>query len=108
MKKMKAVSAVLFASLFVLALVQMRVEAVKTGYQINRINTQLSVKTARNRHLQFKLQALKSPANIEAMAQARLNMVHPSPCMTAKLETLGKPSVPGSRLVAKVFNTDLR
>lgn len=105
MKKMKPVLGILCVSLFVLALVQMRVEAVKTGYQINRINTQLSVKAARNRHLKFKLQALESPASIEAMAQNRLNMVHPSPCMTARLEALGTKTAPGAGLVAKAFDT---
>ncbi len=108
MKRMKAVLGILYVSLFVLALVQVRVDAVQTGYQINRINNQLSVKAARNRHLRFKLQALKSPASIEAMAQARLKMVHTSPCMTAKLEALGQPAAIAERLVAKAYPSDSR
>ncbi|MFA6582698.1 MAG: hypothetical protein WCS77_00230 [Elusimicrobiaceae bacterium] len=100
MKRTKVVALVIYASVFSMALVQTRVKAVKTGYDISKIRGQISQKNARNRHLRFKMQELKSPANLEMLAKTRLNMVHPSPCMTAKLEPLSESTPARGNLLA--------
>lgn len=54
-----------------------RVEILRLGYAIEKLEAQKSEAILQNKQLRIELAALKSPAHLERMAQMRLGMVRP-------------------------------
>lgn len=54
-----------------------RVQILRLGYAIEKLEIQKSEATLQNKQLRIELAALKSPANLERMAEQRLGMIRP-------------------------------
>ncbi len=54
-----------------------RVQILRMGYAIEKLENQKAEAILQNKQLRIELAALKSPANLERMAEQRLGMVRP-------------------------------
>ncbi|MGE0593736.1 MAG: cell division protein FtsL [Vicinamibacterales bacterium] len=72
-------------------------QLLRSGYEIGRAQQTLAEQESMNRHLRLEVEALRSPARIEAYALGRLKMRAPGPSETAVVErVLPTPAPPGS------------
>jgi cell division protein FtsL len=88
----KAISIwILILGLFLMSMVWMRINSVKTGREIKQFRSQLNFKKERNKHLEFDVRTLKSPENIENFVQKNTKMTLPEPSKIIVLDDI-KPA----------------
>ncbi|WP_424243915.1 cell division protein FtsL [Elusimicrobium posterum] len=61
-------------AVFCLFLVTQRVQTLRTGMQVSRLEKEVSLKESRNQYLQHKISALSSPQKVNKEAQEKLEM----------------------------------
>ena len=89
--------AILLATAIVLAgallYVWQHIQVIHMGYQVERLNAELSGLIQEEKQLTLKLAQLKSLGRIEEIARARLRMVDPEPSQIIFLSPERKPKV---------------
>ncbi|MCX5782967.1 MAG: hypothetical protein NTW04_00750 [Elusimicrobia bacterium] len=93
-----------YSAIFLLIVVWERVQASKTAYLIEKSQQEINLKTAKIQHLNFQLQKMKSPEQLELAAANRLNMSLPGPDRVIMLdENIKLPYRPAKNWLAKIF-----
>lgn len=105
MRKRVALGWLLVISFYVLALVWERIEVTRTGYEVTRQQREIVRKTARNQHLKFELEELKSPSRLQTLACSRLSMVPPDPRNVVMLDDIAAQETPKTWIV-KIFSSE--
>ena len=78
-----------------------RVELVRHGYRLERMQKERAVEAEVARHLRLEIETLRSPARIERIATKRLRMVEPGPEDATVVERVIPASPPPRSVVAR-------
>ena len=78
-----------------------RVELVRHGYRLERMQKERAVEAEVARHLRLEIETLRAPARIERLATTRLHMVEPGPDDSAVIERVIPATPPPRSVVAR-------
>jgi cell division protein FtsL len=78
-----------------------RVELVRHGYRLERMQKERAVEAEVARHLRLEIETLRSPGRIERLATRRLHMVQPGPDDSVVIERVVPASPPPRSVVAR-------
>ena len=76
-------------------------ELLQYGYRMEQMQQQRAEEEEIQRHLRLEIEALKSPARIERVATAELQMVAPGPSDAAVIERVIQSPAPPRSVVAR-------
>jgi len=91
-----------YVGIVFLTLVCERIESTRSGLTVARMQRELKLKEAKNDHVRFQLDELKSPAQLELAARSR-GMMEPEPRATAILGDLPQKK-DTAKWVAKLYS----
>jgi cell division protein FtsL len=77
-----------------------RVELVKHGYVVQRLERERAAEEEINRHLRLEIESLRSPRRIEEMAIRELKLVAPGKDQAIVIERVVPSTPPGKSIVA--------
>ncbi|MGH9307742.1 MAG: hypothetical protein ACRD1U_00115 [Vicinamibacterales bacterium] len=77
-----------------------RVELVKNGYEVQRLERERASEEEINRHLRLEIESLRSPRRIEEMAIRDLKLVAPDKGQAIVIERVVPSAPPGKSIVA--------
>ena len=90
-----------FLVLVLLFTVWQQFELLQYGYRMEQMQQQRADEEEIQRHLRLEIEALRSPARIERVALAELQMVAPGPEDAAVIERVIQPPAPPKSVVAR-------
>lgn len=106
MGQKEALCWVMAGGVFALTLVFERVQATATAARITQANNRIAIVKARNEHLQFRLQELKSPAYLQTEAERRLAMSIPGPERVLALDDITPQRTSQHGWLTRLFTRD--
>jgi cell division protein FtsL len=77
-----------------------RVELVRNGYEVQRLERERAAEEEINRHLRLEIESLRSPRRIEEMAIRDLKLVAPDKDQAIVIERVVPSAPPGKSIVA--------
>ncbi len=77
-----------------------RVELVRNGYEVQRLERERAAEEEINRHLRLEIESLRSPRRIEEMAIRDLKLVAPDKDQAIVIERMVPSAPPGKSIVA--------
>jgi len=106
MGQKEALCWVIAGGVFALTLVFERVQATATAARITQAHGRIAIVKARNEHLRFRVQELKSPAYLQTEAERRLAMSIPGPERVFTLEDSLPQRTSQHGWLARLFTRD--